>query len=68
LYRYNPIAQKKFSLDSTSNPTGDYIAFLKGEARYASLVKKSPERAAKLFAGSQANAKEKLSGLVELNK
>lgn len=68
LYRYNPIAQKKFSLDSSPNPTGDYIAFLKGEARYASLVKKSPERAAKLFAGSQANAKEKLSSLVELNK
>ena len=48
--------------------TGDYVTFLKGEARYASLVKKSPEQAAKLFAGSKANAEEKLSNLIELNK
>lgn len=68
MYRYNPLAAKKFTLDSTSNPTGDYVTFLKGEARYASLVKKSPEQAAKLFAGSKANAEEKLSNLIELNK
>lgn len=68
LYRYNPLVAKKFTLDSTSNPTGDYVTFLKGEARYASLVKKSPEQAAKLFAGSKANAEEKLSNLIELNK
>ena len=68
LYRYNPTAAKKFSLDSTPSPQGDYIEFLKGEARYASLVKKAPEHAAKLFEGSKANAAEKLAGLVELNK
>ena len=68
LYRYNPTAEKKFTLDSTPSPQGNYQEFLKGEARYASLAKKMPEQAAKLFAGSEANAKEKLAGLVELNK
>ncbi len=68
LYRYNPTAEKKFTLDSTPNPQGSYADFLKGEARYAALVKKAPEQAAKLFKGSEENAKEKLAGLVELNK
>ncbi len=68
LYRYNPAAQgKKFTLDSTKAPAGDYVTFLKGESRYASLVKKSPEHAEKLFAGSKANAAEKLDGLIKLD-
>jgi len=68
LYRYNPAATgKKFTLDSTKTPQGDYVEFLKGEARYASLVKKMPEHAAKLFAGSKANAAEKLEGLIKLD-
>lgn len=68
LYRYNPAATgKKFTLDSTKKPEGDYVTFLKGEARYASLVKKAPEHAEKLFAGSKANAAEKLEGLIKLD-
>ena len=63
-----PVVEKKFTLDSTPTPQGSYEEFLKGEARYAALVKKAPEQAAKLFKGSEENAKEKLAGLVELNK
>ena len=44
-FRFNPAAEKKFSLDSKA-PTGDYQEFLKGEVRYASLAMKNPERAA----------------------
>ena len=36
-FRFNPSAEKKFSLDSKA-PTGDFQAFLNGEVRYLSLI------------------------------
>lgn len=61
LFRYNPLT-KKVTVDS-ADPTANYQDFLKGEARYAQLLKKAPERAKQLFALSEQQAKEKLSDL-----
>ncbi|MBR5970716.1 MAG: pyruvate:ferredoxin (flavodoxin) oxidoreductase [Lachnospiraceae bacterium] len=66
LFRYNPAAEgKKFTLDS-KEPTGDYQAFLDGEVRYQSLKLKNKERAEKLFAQSEQNAKERYAYLKKL--
>ncbi len=64
-FRYNPLAAKKFSLDSKA-PTGDYQEFLKGEVRYTSLSLKNPERAEKLFEKNEENAKQRYSYLQKL--
>ena len=67
LFRYNPAAEegKKFSLDSKA-PAGDYQAFLDGEVRYQSLKLKNKERAEKLFAQSEENAKARYKYLEKL--
>ncbi len=64
-FRFNPAAEKKFTLDSKA-PTGDYQAFLKGEVRYASLALKNPERANELFAKNEEAAKERFAYLNKL--
>ena len=43
-----------------------YQVFLKVEVRYASLAMKNPERAAKLFAKNEAEAKERYEYLTKL--
>ena len=58
LYRYNPEAEKKFTLDS-KEPTMDYEEFLDGEVRYASLRRTFPENAKTLFAEGAKQAKAK---------
>jgi pyruvate-ferredoxin/flavodoxin oxidoreductase len=68
-FRFNPAAEKKFTLDSKAPNMEGYQDFLKGEVRYASLAMKNPERAAKLFEKNEAEAKERyeyLSKLVNL--
>lgn len=64
-FRYNPAAEKKFTLDSKA-PTGDYQEFLKGEVRYASLALKNPERAQELFKRNEEDAKERYEYLQKL--
>ncbi len=64
-FRFNPAAQKKFTLDSKA-PTGDYQEFLKGEVRYASLALKDPARAERLFKQNEDNAKERFAYLEKL--
>ena len=68
-FRFNPelkaAGKNAFILDS-KEPTGDYQEFLKGENRYASLAKFNPERAAELFAQSEANAKDRYEHLKKL--
>ena len=64
-FRFNPAAEKKFSLDSKA-PTGDYQEFLKGEVRYASLALKNPERAKELSAKNEEEAKARYSYLTKL--
>ena len=62
LFRFNPALKAEgkpaFSLDS-KEPTGDYQAFIKGEARYARLAQTFPERAAALFEKAAEEAKKK---------
>ena len=65
-FRYNPAAENKFTLDSKEPKMEGYQDFLKGEVRYASLAMKNPERAAKLFARNEAEAKERYDYLKKL--
>jgi pyruvate-ferredoxin/flavodoxin oxidoreductase len=62
LYRYNPQLKKEgknpFQLDS-GEPTADYQEFLRGEVRYSALERAFPEEAKRLFAKSEAEAKER---------
>ncbi|WP_024295885.1 pyruvate:ferredoxin (flavodoxin) oxidoreductase [Lacrimispora indolis] len=65
-FRYNPAAEKKFTLDSKAPVLEGYQDFLKGEVRYASLAMKNPERAAELFARNEADAKDRYEYLRKL--
>ena len=62
LYRYNPNATPRFTLDSKA-PTMDYETFLDGEVRYASLKRTFPENAKQLFAEGARLARERYEKL-----
>ena len=62
LYRYNPDAQPKFTLDSKA-PSMPYEEFLDGEVRYASLRRTFPENAKTLFEQGAQLAKERYEKL-----
>jgi pyruvate-ferredoxin/flavodoxin oxidoreductase len=65
-FRFNPAAEKKFSLDSKAPALEGYQEFLKGEVRYASLAMKNPERAAELFGKNEEDAKARFEYLQKL--
>ena len=65
LFRFNPDAEKPFTLDS-KEPAGGYQEFLMNEARYSRLTREFPERATDLFAKNEANAKERYEHLMKL--
>ena len=68
-FRFNPLAENKFSLDSKAPDFDKHRDFLKGEVRYSSLALKNPERAQKLFDQNQNDAEQRrkyLEGLVNL--
>ena len=65
LFRYNPAAEKPFSLDS-KELKGGYQDFLKNEARYARLATAFPERATELFEKNEENAKARYEHLLKL--
>ncbi len=60
LWRYNPAleaeGQNPFTLDSKEPDWDKFEEFLKGEVRYASVLKQYPDEAAELFAAAKANA------------
>ncbi len=60
LWRYNPALEDEgknpFSLDSKAPDWDKFEDFLKGEVRYASVMKQYPAEAAELFAAAKANA------------
>ena len=64
-FRFNPAAESKFTLDSKA-PTEDYQAFLDGEVRYNSLKRSNPEKAARLFAKNESEAKARYDYLNKL--
>ncbi|MBQ0037961.1 MAG: pyruvate:ferredoxin (flavodoxin) oxidoreductase, partial [Clostridiales bacterium] len=65
LFRYNPEAEQKFTLDSKA-PAGGYQDFLMNEARYSRLTREFPERAGDLFARNEAEAKTRYEHLMKL--
>ena len=60
LWRYNPQLEAEgknpFTLDSKEPNWDNFENFLKGEVRYASVLKQYPEEAAELFAAAKENA------------
>ena len=65
LFRFNPEADQKFTLDS-KEPKGGYQEFLLNEARYARLTTEFPERAEELFARNEKAAMERWEHLQKL--
>ncbi len=65
-FRFNPAAEKKFTLDSKTPNMEGYQDFLNGEVRYSSLAGSDPERAARLFAKNEEEAKEHYDYLSKL--
>jgi len=72
LYRYNPALEgtdkNPFSLDSKEPDWTKFQDFLKGEVRFASLLKLFPERAAELLAKTEEFAKIRLATYQRLAK
>jgi pyruvate-ferredoxin/flavodoxin oxidoreductase len=60
LWRYNPQLEAEgknpFTLDSAEPNWDEFENFLKGEVRYASVLKQYPDEAAELFAAAKENA------------
>ena len=60
LWRYNPELEKEgknpFTLDSKEPNWDEFIDFLKGEVRYASVMKQYPQEAEELFQAAKENA------------
>ena len=60
LWRYNPAleeqGQNPFTLDSKEPDWDKFVDFLKGEVRFASLLKMYPDQAEELFEACKANA------------
>ena len=65
LFRYNPAAADKFTLDSKA-PAGGYQEFLMNEARYNRLTREFPDRAKVLFAKNEEAAKARYEHLLKL--
>ncbi|MEY8427638.1 pyruvate:ferredoxin (flavodoxin) oxidoreductase [Lachnospiraceae bacterium 46-15] len=68
-FRFNPALKAEgkpaFILDSKA-PEGDYQEFLNGEVRYNSLMRSNPEKAKRLFAKNESEAKERYAYLNKL--
>ena len=60
LWRYNPMLEAEgknpFTLDSKEPNWDEFADFLKGEVRYASVLKQYPDEAEELFKAAQENA------------
>ena len=60
LWRYNPALEAEgknpFTLDSKAPNWDNFIDFLKGEVRYASVMKQYPDEAEELFRAAKDNA------------
>ncbi len=72
LWRYNPAleeqGQNPFSLDSKAPAWDKFEDFLKGEVRYASVMKQYPAEAAELFAAAKANAQWRYNNYLRLSQ
>ncbi|WP_459186956.1 pyruvate:ferredoxin (flavodoxin) oxidoreductase [Parabacteroides sp. APC149_11_2_Y6] len=72
LWRYNPALEAEgknpFSLDSKEPDWSKFQDFLKGEVRFASVMKQYPAEAAQLFQAAEENAKWRLNNYKRLAK
>ena len=70
LWRYNPELEKEgknpFTLDSKEPDWSKFQDFLKGEVRFASLMKQFPTEAAQLYQAAEDNAKWRLNNYKRL--
>lgn len=72
LWRYNPMLEAEgknpFSLDSKEPKWDQFQDFLKGEVRYASVMKQFPTEATELFLAAEENAKWRYNNYRRLAK
>ena len=72
LWRYNPDLENEgknpFSLDSKEPNWDNFIPFLKGEVRYASVMKQYPAEAEELFNAAKANAQWRYNNYKRLSQ
>ncbi|MBO7258499.1 MAG: pyruvate:ferredoxin (flavodoxin) oxidoreductase [Paludibacteraceae bacterium] len=72
LWRYNPALETEgknpFTLDSKEPDYSKFQDFLKGEVRYASVLKQYPAEAAELFAAAEENAKWRYKSYQRMEK
>ncbi|MDE5751964.1 MAG: pyruvate:ferredoxin (flavodoxin) oxidoreductase, partial [Duncaniella sp.] len=72
LWRYNPALEEEgknpFTLDSKTPAWDKFEDFLKGEVRYASVMKQYPAEAAELFAAAKANAQWRYNNYLRLSQ
>ena len=72
LWRYNPDneaqGQNPFMLDSKEPDWSKFEDFLKGEVRFASVLKQYPDEAAELFRAARDNARWRYNNYVRLTK
>ena len=66
LFRFNPAAEKKFTLDCKEPQEGGYRDFLMNEARYSRLTREFPDRAENLFERNEQNAMDRYQHLLKL--
>ena len=70
LWRYNPALEAEgknpFTLDSKEPDWSKFQDYLKGEVRFASVMKQYPAEAAELFAAAEENAKWRLKSYKRL--
>ena len=71
LWRYNPELEKEgknpFTLDSKEPEWDNFIDFLKGEVRYASVMKQYPTEAEELFQAAKENAQRRYNNYRRLS-
>ena len=72
LWRYNPALEEEgknpFVLDSKEPQWDKFQDFLKGEVRYASVMKQYPEEAQQLFDAAEEMAKKRYSSYIRMSK
>ena len=70
LWRYNPAleeqGQNPFTLDSKTPDWDKFEDFLKGEVRYAAMLKQYPAEAAELYSAAKANAQWRYNNYLRL--
>lgn len=72
MWRYNPALENEgknpFTLDSKAPDWSKFKDFLKGEVRYASVMKQYPKEAEELFDAAEANAKWRYNNYLRLSQ